>query len=117
MLDSSSESMVKQATPFSIDSLLSSNSESKASMANLFRAKERSSPPPGPHQQLHIPPQFLFPQLVPHPHQVSPTSPLILRPANNNPEGVMPSNLPFDLLARSYMSNILGEKHFLEGNP
>ena len=107
MLDNS-ESMVKQATPFSIESLLSSNSESKADMASLFRAKECSSPPPGPHQPL-ISPQFLFPQLVPHPHQVSPTSPLILRPANNNPEGVMPSNLPFDLLARSYMSNILGE--------
>ena len=107
-----SESLVKQSSSFSIDSLLSSD-DRVTSMASLLRVKNSSSPPP---LQSLVPHQFLFPQLVPPglPAPVSPVSPAnnMIRPNNNNQppaDTLLHHNIPLDLLARSYMSNILGK--------
>ena len=106
MLDKSSDMLIKQSSSFSIDSLLSNN---KDTLDNIFHKSKSSASPP--HLSLGQPvlyPQMMFPRLI-HPA----SSAQLLRQANNNQvpasDGLMPSNLPFDLLAQTYMNGILGE--------
>ena len=83
-----------QATSFSIDSLLD---KSKGVVDPV------KPPLPSPPPILH-PGHLLLPHLLPPPpghHQPGPGA--------NETGGLLSSNLPFDLLARTYMSGILGE--------
>ena len=86
-----SDTIIKQS-PFSIDALLR---DSKTSLDNLLQTKSSSV---SPSSQPVLSPQLIFPHLQHPPVQML-----------NTGEGPLPSNLPFDLLARSYMNGILGE--------
>ena len=88
--------MSPSSSSFSIEALLSTAKDT---------AKELQGPLQGP---------LLSPPLVPHqllfPGQLvgpGPAGQLQLR--GQEPGPLLPSNLPFDLLARSYMSGILGK--------
>ena len=99
-----SDTLIKQSTSsFSIDSLLSKSKDSLDSFLNNGRsvAGLDSLSVNQNHPILH--PHLMFPQLVqPHPNPAQ-----LLQRQNTN-DGSMPTNLPFDLIARSYMSGILG---------
>ena len=106
MLEKSSDMIIKQSSSFSIDSLLSNNKETLDTIFN--KSKSSASPPHLSLGQPSLYPQMMFPRLI-HPAN----SAHLLRQANNNQisssDGIMPSNLPFDLLAQTYMNGILGE--------
>ena len=109
MLDKSNgDTLLKHSptnTPFSIDSLLD-----KTKGIDMDPAKP-SLPSPGlpglPGGPLLHPGHLLLPHLLPPPGHAPPG---LHHPGPDHTDGVISSNLPFDLLARSYMSGILGKE-------
>ena len=89
-------------TPFSIDSLL--DKTKGVDVVPLKPPRPSLSLPGLPGGPLVQPGNLLLPHFLPPPGQGPPG----LHPPDHT-DGMIPSNLPFDLLARSYMSGILGK--------